>query len=75
MGSTRSLSCHVNHPNDLSPTNFSSMELLDMEGFIGHDETSPTSGESVQKNSNNSVRNSTNSGDRGASDLMFMEAL
>uniref|UniRef100_A0AAV1U4Z7 Uncharacterized protein n=1 Tax=Peronospora matthiolae TaxID=2874970 RepID=A0AAV1U4Z7_9STRA len=50
------------------------MIVLEMEGFIGHDETSSTLGESVQKNSRNSVWNGANFGDGGASDLFFMEA-
>ncbi|CAH0518924.1 unnamed protein product [Peronospora belbahrii] len=75
LGPSGSSSGFTNYPNDLSPTNFLSMDLLDMEGFIGHDGTSSGSGASGQNNINGVVGNNTSSGDGGDSDLMFMEAL
>ncbi|ETL92799.1 hypothetical protein F441_09232 [Phytophthora nicotianae CJ01A1] len=63
----------MNFPNDLSPTNFSNMDLLDMDGFMGQDSNSSSG--AGQNNSNSSGGNNTNSGDGGDSDLMFMEAL
>jgi len=75
LGSSGSSSSgFMNFSNDLSPTNFSGMDLLDMDGFMGQDGNS-NAGPSGQNNSNSSGGNSTNSGDGGDSDLMFMEAL
>ncbi|CAI5729547.1 unnamed protein product [Hyaloperonospora brassicae] len=75
MGSSRPSSNLVHFSSDLSPTSFSSMELLDMDGFMARHETSSTAGEPKQKSSQCSVRNSANAGNNGDSDLMFMEAL
>ncbi|KAE9339492.1 hypothetical protein PF008_g11551 [Phytophthora fragariae] len=74
LGSSGTSSGFMSFSNDLSPTNFSSMDLLDMDGFMGQDGGS-NSGGSGQNNSNSSGGNNTNSGDGGDSDLMFMEAL
>ncbi|KAG6963037.1 hypothetical protein JG687_00006794 [Phytophthora cactorum] len=73
LGSSGSSSGFMNFPNDLSPTNFSSMDLLDMDGFMGQDSNSSSG--AGQNNSNSSGGNNTHSGDGGDSDLMFMEAL
>ena len=75
LGHSGSSSGFLNFPNDMSPTNFSSMDLLDMDGFMGHDGSSSGSGSSGQHNSNSSGGNNKSSGDGGDSDLMFMEAL
>ncbi|GMF48627.1 unnamed protein product [Phytophthora fragariaefolia] len=74
LGSSGNSSGFMSFSNDLSPTNFSSMDLLDMDGFMGQDGGSNSNG-SGQNNSNSSGGNNTNSGDGGDSDLMFMEAL
>lgn len=63
----------INFPNDLSPTNFSSMDLLDMDGFMGQDSNGSSGG--GHNNANSAGGNNTNSGDGADSDLMFMEAL
>lgn len=71
LGSTGTSSGFMSFSNDLSPTNFSSMDLLDMDGFMGQDGGNNSGG----SGQNNSGGNNTNSGDGGDSDLMFMEAL
>ncbi|OWZ16128.1 hypothetical protein PHMEG_00010125 [Phytophthora megakarya] len=75
LGSSGSSSGFMNFPNDLSPTNFGSMDLLDMDGFMGQDSNNSSGPGASGQNSNSSGANNTNSGDAGDSDLMFMEAL
>ncbi|CAI5704200.1 unnamed protein product [Peronospora effusa] len=75
LGHSNSSSGFMNFPNDMSPTNFSSMDLLDMDGFMVHDGSNAGSGNSGHNHSHSSGGNNKSSGDGGDSDLMFMEAL
>ncbi|KAL4150344.1 hypothetical protein PRNP1_009746 [Phytophthora ramorum] len=72
LASSGSSSGFMSFTNDLSPTNFSGMDLLDMDGFMGQEGSNSSSG---QNSNNSSGGNNTHAGDGGDSDLMFMEAL
>ncbi|KAF4316337.1 hypothetical protein BBO99_00005542 [Phytophthora kernoviae] len=79
LTSSASSSSFMGFPNDLSPTNFSSMDLLDMDGsgltgltYDGHDgNNSSVSGASGRNSSGGG--NNVSGGD--SSDLGFLEAL
>ncbi|RLN62250.1 hypothetical protein BBJ29_008394 [Phytophthora kernoviae] len=79
LTSSASSSSFMGFPNDLSPTNFSSMDLLDMDGsgltgltYDGHDgNNSSVSGASGRNSSGGG--NNASGGD--SSDLGFLEAL
>lgn len=75
LATSSSLSGFMNFPNDLSPTHFSSMDLLDMDGFMGHDNSNSSSGPGQNNNNSTGGNNNAHSGDGSDSDLMFMEAL